>query len=202
MDPTNRDSAATESDEGLMVRHCRGESGAFESLVRRHADGLLGFLVRMVRDRGRAEDLFQETFLRVHAKADTFKPEQRFKSWLYAIAAHAAIDAMRSSARDPATVSFDAENENGPSIAEKLHAESPHPSEKLTAEERRTRVRAAVETLPPRQRATVQLAYFEGLSYPEVAAALACTVGTVKTQVSRAMQTLARILPAPGGGES
>jgi RNA polymerase sigma factor (sigma-70 family) len=74
---------------------------------------------------------------------------------------------------------------------------TPHPSEKLSAEERGIRVRAAVENLPPRQRATVALAYFEGLSYPEVAGALGCSVGTVKTQVSRAMQTLARILPPP-----
>ena len=151
----------------------------------------------MTRDRGRAEDLFQETFLRVHAKAETFKPEQRFKSWLYAIAAHVAIDALRKSARDPATFSLDEENDQGMSLTEKLSANEPHPSTHLAAEERRQRVRSAVDTLPPRQRATLHLAYFEGLSYPEVAAALECTVGTVKTQVSRAMKTLARLLPAP-----
>lgn len=186
-----------ESDESLLNRHLGGDAEAFAALVRRHADGVLGLLVRMVRDRARAEDLFQETFLRVHAKADTFKPEQRFKSWLYAIATHAAIDALRKASRDPATFSLDAENEQDQSLGDQLAAEQPHPVEQLTADERRQRIRAAVDTLPARQRATVQLAYFEGLTYPEVAAALECTVGTVKTQVSRAMKTLARLLPAP-----
>lgn len=196
MKQTNPEIAA-ESDESLLARHRRGDAGAFETLVRRHASGLLGFLVRMTRDRSRAEDLFQETFLRVHTKADTFKPEQRFKAWLYAIAAHAAIDVRRRDARAPGFASFDAETDDRPALAEKLAAEMPHPAEKLSADERKNHVRAAVEQLPPRQRATVALAYFEGLTYPEVADALGCTVGTVKTQVSRAMQALARILPRP-----
>lgn len=198
--PTSAEPADATSDESLMARYVKGDAAAFEVLVRRHADALLGFLVRMVRERTRAEDLFQETFLRVHTKADTFKPEQRFKAWLYAIAAHAAIDAMRKDARVPATFSFDAEDDDAQPLSATLHVELPHPSEKLSADERSARVRAAVETLPPRQRATVALAYFEGLTYPEVAAALGCTVGTVKTQVSRAMDALARILPQPDGG--
>lgn len=199
MNRTNHDSDVAESDESLMARHRQGDADAFEALVRRHSGGLLGFLLHMTRDRGRAEDLFQETFLRVHKKADTFKLEQRFKAWLYAIAAHAAIDAQRRDARAPDMFSFDAEHDDAPSLAEKLPADIPHPSEKLSAEERKIRVRAAVENLPPRQRATVALAYFEGLTYPEVADALNCTVGTVKTQISRAMQSLARMLPAPEG---
>jgi len=203
MNHASPESDVAESDESLMVRHQHGEAGAFETLVRRHANGLLGLLVRMTRDRSRAEDLFQETFLRVHTKADTFKPEQRFKAWLYAIAAHAAIDAQRRDARAPDLFSFDAEHDNAPSLSDTLSVEMPHPAERLSAEERKDRVRAAVDNLPPRQRATVALAYFEGLTYPEVANALGCTVGTVKTQVSRAMQTLARILPRPEkeGGE-
>lgn len=190
----------SDTDEALFERHRGGDANAFEPLLRRHADALLGFLARMVRDRALAEDLFQETFLRVHTKSDTFKQGQRFKAWLYAIAAHAAIDAMRKSARLPDTFSFDAEDDDAQPLSATLHAETPHPSEKLSAEERRARVHAAVETLPPRQRATVALAYFEGLTYPEVAAALGCTVGTVKTQVSRAMDALAKILPQPEGG--
>ncbi len=200
MNQANRESDVAESDESVMARLQKGDGDALEILVRRHANRLLGFLLRMTRDRGRAEDLFQETFLRVHTKVDTFKPDQRFKAWLYAIAAHAAIDAQRRDARAPDMFSFDAENDETPSLAEILPADTPHPAEKLSADERKVRVRAAVENLPPRQRATVALAYFEDLSYPEVAAALGCTVGTVKTQVSRAMATLARILPMPERG--
>ena len=66
--------------------------------------------------------------------------------------------------------------------------------------ERKRRVHAAVADLPPRQRATLVLAYFEGLSYPQVAEVMDCSVGTVKTQMSRALQTLARTLPEPETG--
>ena len=88
---------------------------------------------------------------------------------------------------------------DAPALSDTLSAETPHPVERLCAEERKDRVRSAMDHLPPRQRATVALAYFEELSYAEVAKALGCTVGTVKTQVSRAMQTLARILPRTEG---
>lgn len=200
MNETNREKNVADSDEDLMVRHRQGEAGVLETLIRRHADGLLGFLVRMMSDRGAAEDLFQETFLRVHTKADTFNPEQRFKTWLYAIAAHAAIDAKRKTARGPGLVSLDADDDASPALLEKLSAPVPHPSEKLSAKERKVRVRAAVDLLPPRQKATLQLAYFQEMTYPEVAETMGCTVGTVKTQMSRAMQTLARLLPNTEGG--
>jgi len=61
------------TDKSLIDAHCRGEKAAFTELVRRHGDGLLGYLCRMTSDRSRAEDLFQETFARVHEKAHTLK---------------------------------------------------------------------------------------------------------------------------------
>lgn len=196
----HRETESAESDEALLALHRQGRPGAFEALVRRHADGLLGYLVRMVADRGRAEDLFQETFVRVHRKADTFKTDQRFKTWLYAIATHAAIDDRRRAGRAPLTISLDgAPDEDSSPLADRLPDDVPHPSEKLTADERRTRIRAVLDELPPRQRATVHLAFLEGLTYPQVAQALGCSVGTVKTQVSRALATLARRLPSPEG---
>ena len=194
----HRETESAESDEALLALHLKGRAGAFEALVRRHADGLLGYLVRMVADRGRAEDLFQETFVRVHRKAETFKTDQRFKTWLYAIATHAAIDDRRRTGRAPLMISLDgAPDEDAQPLAERLPDETPHPSEKLTADERRARIRAVLAELPPRQRATVHLAFIEGLPYPQVAQALGCSVGTVKTQVSRALATLARRLPHP-----
>ena len=69
-----------DTDEALIAAHRSGESAAFAELVRRHADSLLGYLLRLVGDRHEAEDLFQETFRRVHEKAGTFKAHSRFKS--------------------------------------------------------------------------------------------------------------------------
>ena len=182
------------SDEELMDLHRQGDTCAFESLVRRYADPLLGFLVRTTNDRAAAEDLFQETFLRVHQKAGSFRPGARFKSWLYAIAAHLAVDRHRRRARAP-TLSLDAGEEDR--LIDHLPDSAPGPAQAADAADQRAQVRAAVETLSPRQRTTLELAYFEGLSYPEVAAAMGCTVGTVKTQVSRALHILARCLPDP-----
>jgi RNA polymerase sigma-70 factor (ECF subfamily) len=184
----------TEKDEVLMMDYQHGHGPALETLVRRYADSLLGFLVRMTGNRAQAEDLFQETFLRVHLKAATFKPAHRFKSWLYAIAAHLAIDQQRKSGRAPA-VSIEADDER---LMNRLPDPRPTPADEAAREDRKRQVIEALDALPPRQRATMVLAYFEGLSYPEVAAAMHCSVGTVKTQVSRALRALARLLPEGG----
>ena len=183
-------------DEELMQHYQQGESSALEALVRRHADPLLGFLTRMTGDRAAAEDLFQETFLRVHRKASSFRSGSRFKSWLYAIAAHLAIDRRRRTARAP-TLSLDAGEEDR--LIDHLPDPTPGPDVLALDADRHQAVRAALEDLAPRQRATLVLAFFEGLSYPEVATAMGCTVGTVKTQVSRALHILAQRLPDPRG---
>jgi len=82
------------TDKSLIEAHIKGDPKAFGELVRRYGDGLLGYLTRMSRNRHEAEDLFQETFKRVHEKAHTFRGSQ-FKSWLFRIATNAAIDGMR-----------------------------------------------------------------------------------------------------------
>ena len=86
------------TDKSLIDAHLQGDTTAFGELVRRHGDSLLGYLTRMTGSREQAEDLFQETFKRVHEKADTFRGS-RIKSWLFAIATNVAIDGMRKSRR-------------------------------------------------------------------------------------------------------
>ena len=180
-----------ENDEVLMRFYQQGDGSALETLVRRYADPLLGFLVRMTRDRAQAEDLFQETFLRVHQKSHTFQPSLRFKSWLYAIAAHLAIDAGRRATRSPIVPSTDDDPET---MGSRISDHKPTPADAVELADRKARVRRAIEKLPPRQRTTLVLAYYQDLSYAEVAQTMHCTVGTVKTQVSRALDTLSRML--------
>jgi RNA polymerase sigma-70 factor, ECF subfamily len=178
-----------QTDEALMMACRQGDEAAMEMLVRRHADNLLGYLVRMTRNRAQAEDLFQETLIRVHRKADSFRPDGRFKPWLFSIATHLAVDSARSSRRQPRDDTAEVVNE--------IPDPRPDPSDDAARADRARLVRRAIDSLPPRQRATLVLAYFEGLNYPDVARALGCSVGTVKTQMSRALQQLARILPRP-----
>ncbi|MBW7988420.1 MAG: sigma-70 family RNA polymerase sigma factor [Planctomycetes bacterium] len=186
------------TDKSLIEAHCKGDPKAFGELVRRYGDGLLGYLTRMSRNRHEAEDLFQETFKRVHEKAHTFRGSQ-FKGWLFRIATNAAIDGMRRR-KGKRMVSLnqkldcnDADSEELSSVA--LADNSHEPSQEAAKAEQVRQVRDAVMSLPSRQRATLVLAYYQQLSYPEVAKVLGCSVGTVKTQMFRALKTLGQKLP-------
>ena len=186
------------ADESLIAAHLQGDETAFRELVRRYGDGVLGYLFRMTGNRDQAEDLFQETFKRVHEKARTFRGSH-FKSWLFTIATRVTIDGARRRKRRAAislNQEIDCGQDNPSQLAEMMVAEdSADPADELVREEQKEQVRKAIESLPVRQRATLVLAYYQQLSYREVADAMGCSVGTVKTQMSRALATLARRLP-------
>ncbi len=177
-----------------MVAHRDGDPAAFGELVGRYADTLLGYLVRMTGDRQHAEDLFQETFLRVHRHAGRFRDDGRFKTWLFTIATRRSIDLLRKRGRRPAWLSLDVEPATANRALELCDAAG-DPAWQAERSDVKEQVRAAVDSLPGQQRAVLLLAYFHGLSYPEAAAALQCSVGTVKTHMSRALKTLAKKLP-------
>ncbi|HUU16507.1 MAG TPA: sigma-70 family RNA polymerase sigma factor [Sedimentisphaerales bacterium] len=186
------------TDKSLIEAHCRGDKTAFGELVRRYGDGVFGYLMKMSKNRQEAEDLFQETFKRVHEKAHTFRGSQ-FKNWLFTIATNITIDGMRRRRR-MRVVSLnqrldctDQDSEELSDVA--LADDSYEPSQEAEKAEQAQQVRAAIESLPARQRATLVLAYYQQLSYPEVAKVLGCSLGTVKTQMYRALRTLAQKLP-------
>lgn len=183
-------------DESLVAAHLRGDPAAFRELVRRYGDGVLGYLVRMTGNRDQAEDLFQETFQKVHEKARTFRGGS-FKSWLFTIATRLTIDTARRRKR-PATISLNrpTDCDSDPSPLETVASQAAaDPVDELVREEQKEQVRRAIESLPVGQRSALVLAYYQQLSYQEVAEALGCSVGSVKTQMSRALAKLARKLP-------
>jgi RNA polymerase sigma-70 factor (ECF subfamily) len=157
---------------------------------------VLGYLFRMTGSRDQAEDLFQETFQRVHEKARTYRGGS-FKSWLFTIATRVTIDTARR--RKRATVlslGRDSDCGDDPAPLETMVAQDAlDPAEEAVKEEQKEQVRRAIESLPIGQRAALVLAYYQQLSYPEVAETLGCSVGSVKTQMSRALAKLARMLP-------
>ncbi len=186
------------TDKSLIDAHCQGDGTAFSEIIRRYGDGVLGFLMRMSGSREQAEDLFQETFKRVHEKAHTFRGIQ-FKSWLFAIATRVAIDNLRRRSRLQ-LVSMNQTTDCSEETCEQLNTVSVaeaccEPSEEAAMAEQKEQVRQAIEMLPARQRATLVLAYYQQLNYREVAEVLGCSIGTVKTQMSRALRTLAQRLP-------
>lgn len=186
------------TDKSLINAHRQGDTEAFGELVRRYGDSVLGYLTRMSGSIEQAEDLFQETFKRVHEKAYTLR-SNHFKSWLFTIATRVAIDGLRKRQRLQ-VVSLNQEPDCNDGHSKELGAVAvaqgnPDPSEKAIKAEQRRRVRQALEFLPAKQRATVVLAYYQGLSYREAAEVLGCSIGTVKTQMYRALRTLAGKLP-------
>ncbi len=191
-----------ETDKNLIDAHLQGDPMAFGELVRRYGDSLLGYLTKICRNREQAKDLFQETFRKVHEKAHTLKGSN-FKSWLYTIATRVAMDSLRKSNRIR-TVSLNnkvgCEGDNCPELgAVAVAADCDDPAQEASKAEQKELVRRAVESLPDRQRVTLVLAYYQGLSYREVATALDCSIGTVKTQMFRALRTLAQRLPDISG---
>jgi len=190
------------TDKSLIEAHIKGDTKAFGELVRRYGDNVLGYLTRMTGSREQAENLFQETFKRVHEKADTFRGT-RIKSWLFSIATNAAIDGMRRRKRLQVVSlnqKLDCDDEEGQELSAVAVADDSYePSRKAIMAEQKEQVRQALELLPARQRATLVLAYYQQLSYPEVAQVLGCTVGTVKTQMYRALKSLAQRLPDISG---
>jgi RNA polymerase sigma-70 factor (ECF subfamily) len=184
------------SDESLVAAHVAGDPAAFCELVRRYGDGVLGYLFHMTGNRGQAEDLFQETFKRVHEKAHTFRGGH-FKSWLFTIATRAAIDCRRR--RRLTLVSLDQPDDCGEENRSQAGAladdNAADPADELVRQEQKQQVRQAIDMLPVKQRAALVLAYYQQLSYQEVAQVMGCSIGSVKTHMSRALAALARKLP-------
>ncbi|MHC4557146.1 MAG: RNA polymerase sigma factor [Planctomycetota bacterium] len=190
------------TDKSLIDAHLQGNPTAFSRLVRRYGDSLLGYLMRISGNREQAEDLFQETFRRVHEKVHTLRGSN-FKSWLYTIATRIAMDGFRRHNHlriVSLNQKFDCDGENCKEPNVVAVAESgPDPSEEAIRAEQKEQVRRALESLPARQRATLVLAYYQGLNYREVAEVMSCSIGTVKTQMYRALRTLAQKLPDVSG---
>ena len=190
------------TDKSLIDAHRQGDKTAFAELVRRYGDSILGYLMRMTGSREQAEDLFQETFKRVHEKAHTLRGNH-FKPWLFTIATNVAIDGMRRHRRLQ-VVSLNQKLDCADGRCEELGAVAVadnryEPSQEAVRAEQKEQVRQAIEMLPANQRATLVLAYYQQLSYREVAEALGCSIGTVKAQMYRALKTLAQRLPDVSG---
>jgi RNA polymerase sigma-70 factor (ECF subfamily) len=188
------DPLSTCSDEELLTRFRRGQQEAFGALVRRYERELFGYLRRYLGDGNLADDVFQNTFLQLYIKIAQYEPGRPVRPWLYTIATHQAIDALRRNSRHQA-VSLDQNREELPNgeirtLVELLETRGPGPVESVHTEELRERVRASVDRLPDFLRQVVVLAYYQGLKYREVADILGIPVGTVKSRLHAALVKL------------
>ena len=188
------DFLTTCSDEDLLARFRRGQTEAFGVLLRRYERELYGYLRRYLGDGNLADDVFQNTFLQLYIKSGQYEPGRPVRPWLYTIATHQAIDALRRQGRHQA-LSLDQGRQELPngeirSLVELLETRGPGPADLAQGGEQRQRVRADVEQLPDFLRQVVILAYYQGLKYREIADILGITVWTVKSRLHSALLRL------------
>jgi RNA polymerase sigma-70 factor (ECF subfamily) len=196
------------SDEELMNRYREeGRADLFTELVHRYERELYRYLARYLGDPSLAEDVFQNTFLQVHLKRGLFENGRPFRPWLYAIATHQAVDALRKAGRHP-TVSLD--RRVGPSgrdsdagnLIDLLVGDVAGPLAMLQESERQQWVRESIARLPEALRQTLVLAYHQDLKYREIAEILKIPVGTVKSRLHAALEKLQQMARSAGrGGE-
>jgi RNA polymerase sigma factor (sigma-70 family) len=176
-------------DQADMHRLQRGHDAALDELMSRHAGPLFGFLRRFVGDEDAAEDLAQETFVRVYRNRDAFKPGARFSPWLYTIAGNLARNHLRSRSRR-SEVPLEAASDDAPSIGDRTPGKDGTPEEHCLRDEQRTAVRSAVAELPDDLREAVVLCELEDRSLAEAAGLLSTTVKAVESRLYRARQQL------------
>lgn len=192
------DDLAGASDQQIVAWANAGREEAFREIVRRYERPIFSLLYRMVRDRALAEDLAQETFIKVLNGIRSYRPEYKFSSWIFKVANNAAIDHLRRRAID--TLSLDGSPDaktpdEMQSTALQLgdqHRESP--LQELESRELGGQIDRAIARLRPEYRACILLRHVEGYAYEEIAQILDLPLGTVKTYIHRARNELREYL--------
>ena len=185
------------SDEALMSRYRdTGDDADFAMLMSRYEREIYRYLVRYLGNATAADDVFQDTFLQIHQKRHLYEEGRAVKPWLYAIANHQAIDALRRSGRHP-TKSLSATGVDSDGEAQRngletlLESTAAGPLANLQEAERRDWVKKAIESLPESLRQTLVLAYYQDLKYREIADTLNVPVGTVKSRLHTGLLKIA-----------
>ena len=177
-------------DRADMEKLQAGHAAALNDLMARHATTVFHFLCRMVGNEDDANDLAQETFVRVFKSRNSFRTSEKFSTWLYTIAANLARNHFRWRSRHP-NISLETENaETEQTLGSTLPSDAPAPNEQALATERAAAVRAAVGKLPEEMREAIVLCEWEELSMAEAAAVLETTPKAVESRLYRARQIL------------
>jgi RNA polymerase sigma-70 factor (ECF subfamily) len=180
-----------EIDQQLVERAQRGDKRAFELLVLKYQRKLGRLLSRFVRDSAEVEDVTQEAFIKAYRALPSFRGDSAFYTWLYRIGINTAKNYLVAlGRRAPTTTGFDNEEAEGFEDAEQLR-DSNTPESELEGKEIAATVNRAMDALPADLRTAITLREIEGLTYEEIASAMNCPVGTVRSRIFRARDAIA-----------
>jgi len=182
------------SDEELMEEIVRGSEAAFAALVRRYQGRVINVVSRLINDRDRAQEIAQETFLRVFIHRERYRPSGKFSTWLYTIAMNLGKNEIRRRVRARGVVSLDklleATGDSGGFIADA----GPGPERLYQRRDIKRRVAEAVAKLPTKFREVIVLRDLQQLSYEEIGDVLQIPGGTVRSRINRARLALKQLL--------
>jgi RNA polymerase sigma-70 factor, ECF subfamily len=185
------------SDQDVITHAREGRESAFRELIRRYERPVFSVIYRMVHDREMAEDLAQETFIKVLNALDRYDPKYKFSSWIFKIAHNATLDQLRK--KEPETLSLDGSPHAG--TQEQADATSftavdstENPEQYTHSKELGSEIEAAIERLRPEYRAAIVLWHVEGRPYDEIAQIMELPLGTVKTYIHRGRNELRGML--------
>jgi RNA polymerase sigma-70 factor (ECF subfamily) len=186
-DITKRDSPMVleETDSQLIDACRRGESVAFRELFERYKDKVYSVALRYSGDAETAQDIAQDTFVKLFAAIGGFRGDSSFDSWLYRMVVNSCFDHKRRTRRFLPMIA---------GVFDLLRAPGATALDDVLREEMSDRVRAVVDGLPPEQRMVIVLRYTQGLSYEEIGEAMGCSAGTVASRLNRVHKVLSRRL--------
>ncbi|MBM5570421.1 MULTISPECIES: RNA polymerase sigma factor RpoE [Deefgea] len=181
-------------DQELVLRAQNGDQRAFELLVVKYERRIARLLSRMIRDQSEIEDVSQEAFIKAYRALPSFRGESAFYTWLYRIAINTAKNHLSTLGRRP-VLSTEYEDEDGDSVdAASLVPDFHTPETELSNKQIVSTVNEAVDALPEELREAITLREMDGMSYDEIAAAMDCPIGTVRSRIFRAREAIANRL--------
>ena len=181
-------------DLNLVQRAAANDQLAFAEIMDRYRDAIFHSINKMVFSSDDAEDLTIETFTKAFQRLDQYSPAYAFSTWLFKIASNHTIDFIRKKRLKALSLDQGFANEDGDTMEFHVKDDALDPMETLQRKERIELMRAVVETMKPRYRRLVELRYFEEKSYEEISEELNLPLGTVKAQLFRARDMMAKVL--------
>ena len=183
-----------EIDRQLVARAQQGDKQAFELLVEKYQRKLSRLLSRFIRDQAEVEDVTQEAFIKAYRALPAFRGDSAFYTWLYRIGINTAKNyLMALGRRAPTSTEVEAEEAEGYEEGEQLR-DINTPESLLLSNEIAETVNATIEKLPEELRKAIQMREIEGMSYEDIAQAMDCPIGTVRSRIFRAREAIAEQL--------